>query len=390
MIVAGFAINELIFTNKTSTATSSQNSSKEATINLAGNYYTVLGEIATVKQLKNNSWEIDYSTSDSDISANFETDWKPSGETSLSKTVMQRSDDYSGFNIDIKYVSASDITITITDENSDYEKIFSTQKPEAILTYEVVLDGDLTPFVGQFSTDEFNQTIVDSGFTYGGYSPEDYYNNQTTVFAAITANGYWNGITSNGNYEVKESDLPVKVDGYYEVHVYGTNSDANDEELVFNLVPPNAKGPDGKVSSERRVFQVMEDGTLNLLTYQKDNWWGSYQAETSNQDLDIAAINSGDFSTLIGTWVNGNGDVVTINSNGTTSDGGVLQAVADSDKTSKVPYVGLSYGQTGAAIGLYKIGFENPGGDQSDTTRPRIIIAQAGWDYPAGLYYCRK
>ena len=52
--------------------------------------------------------------------------------------------------------------------------------------------------------------------------------------------------------------------------------------------------------------------------------------------------------------------------------------------------MGLSYGQTGAAIGLYKIGFENPGGDQSDTTRPRIIIAQAGWDYPAGLYYYRK
>ena len=46
---------------------------------------------------------------------------------------------------------------------------------------------------------------------------------------------------------------------------------------------------------------------------------------------------------------------------------GSLKAVADSDKKSKIPYVELKMGETGAAIGLLKIGFQNPDGDQSDT-----------------------
>ncbi len=41
-------------------------------------------------------------------------------------------------------------------------------------SYDKVLEGDLTRFMGQFSSDSFNQTIVDSGMTYGGYEPKDY------------------------------------------------------------------------------------------------------------------------------------------------------------------------------------------------------------------------
>ncbi|WP_086348855.1 DUF6287 domain-containing protein [Candidatus Enterococcus clewellii] len=109
-----------------------------------------------------------------------------------------------------------------------------------------------------------------------------------------------------------------------------------------------------------------------------------------SQDLDIAAINSGDLSTLIGTWQNGEGDVLVINADGTTNINMTVHSVIDSDKTSKVPYANLAAERTGAALGLYRIGFENPDGDNSDKTRPRLVITQMGGDYPAEKYYYRQ
>ena len=102
------------------------------------------------------------------------------------------------------------------------------------------------------------------------------------------------------------------------------------------------------------------------------------------------AIESGDFTSLVGTWQNGKGNEITINADGTTSDGGRIQAIPNSSSRSSLPYVGLSQGMTGAAIGLLKIGFQNPEGDQSDTSRPRLIIAQQMGNYSADMYYYRK
>lgn len=107
-------------------------------------------------------------------------------------------------------------------------------------------------------------------------------------------------------------------------------------------------------------------------------------------DLDIEAINNGDLTTLVGTWMNGNGDVLVINADGTTNGNYTIHSVPDSDKTSKIPYANLSDGTVGAALGLYKIGFENPDGDYSDTTAPRLTIAQQGGAYSAEGYYYRQ
>ena len=105
------------------------------------------------------------------------------------------------------------------------------------------------------------------------------------------------------------------------------------------------------------------------------------------KDLDIAAINGGDFSSLAGTWRNGKGLKSSSKQTEKSRAKGSLKAVADSDKKSKIPYVEMKMGETGAAIGLLKIGFQNPDGDQSDTSKPRLVVTQSAGNYPADQYF---
>lgn len=282
-------------------------------------------------------------------------------------------------------VGCSEVNQDKSDVTTSSNVASSSGKSQKKSEYDVVLTGDLTPFVGEFSTDEFNQMVVDSDFSYGGYTSEDYFEEKTSVFPSITPNGYWNGIVSHGSFEIVASDLPYKQDDYYVVRVHGVNSGANNNSFTFNLVPPNVAGPDGTVSKERRVFRV-DDGDVTELIYQKKKWWENYSKQQTEIDLDIVAINSGDFSTLAGTWENGKGDILIIHDDGTTNLGMSIMAVPDSDKTSKIPYASTGAG----ALGLFKIGFENPDGDRSDTSRPRLVMTQSAGDYEPDFYYYRQ
>ncbi|KAF1299360.1 hypothetical protein BAU15_01560 [Enterococcus sp. JM4C] len=264
-------------TEETSSATVTTSTSAAETVDLSGIFYTAAGDTATVKLVSENNWSIAYSTLDGDVTATFETKWVTSGQAQQSKTPMKKSDAYSGFDIIVEYVSPTDTKITMDDGNAAHKMVFTRQKPAEDKKYDAVLQGDLSLFDGKFSTDAFNQSIADSGFTLGGYSPEDYFNDRTTVFPGITDNMYWNGLSSHGIYEVSKDDLPKKVNGYYEVHVHGVNGGANNGELTFFLVPPKITGPDGTLSDDKRVFQVLGDGTPQLLEYQKDQWWKDYQ-----------------------------------------------------------------------------------------------------------------
>lgn len=59
--------------------------------------------------------------------------------------------------------------------------------------------------------------------------------------------------------------------------------------------------------------------------------------------------------------------------------------------TSKGPRIDAYVeGGTGFAVALFKIGFQNPDGDQSDISRPRLIGTQNAGNYPAELYFYRK
>lgn len=57
------------------------------------------------------------------------------------------------------------------------------------------------------------------------------------------------------------------VNHYYEVHLPGTNTGANNATLTFYLVPPNVNGPGGITSDHRRVFSVVHSGKPTPLKY---------------------------------------------------------------------------------------------------------------------------
>ena len=125
-----------------------------------------------------------------------------------------------------------------------------------------------------------------------------------------------------------------------------------------------------------------------------------YKSNVSEKDLDIAAISNGDISSLVGSWENGHGDVITINADKT--------AIVTFDKaphpyniftTSKhinngdIPSIGMgpSSGEIGgAALALFRIDFKNPDGDQSDTTKSRLLMTQSRGNFPTNSYYYRK
>ena len=144
------------------------------------------------------------------------------------------------------------------------------------------------------------------------------------------------------------------------------------------------KYPSSPTTSPAKVYLKTDYDDIALALLEN-------QPNISDNDLNIEAINNGDFTSLIGTWKNGKNDVLIINTDGTTNMAFVVHGVPESGKTSKVPFASLSAGGPGgAALGLYKIGFKNPDGDSSDSTKPRLIITQQGGNYSSDSYYYRQ
>ncbi|EGO8274267.1 DUF6287 domain-containing protein [Enterococcus faecalis] len=107
-------------------------------------------------------------------------------------------------------------------------------------------------------------------------------------------------------------------------------------------------------------------------------------------DLDTTAINTSDFTTLAGTWKNGKGESLIIHPDGSTNTGGMITKDSPTDESRPITSLSIRWGPTGAALLLYKIGVENPNGDQSDKTEPRLLITQDSGNYPAEEYYYRS
>lgn len=380
--------------NQTSKTSSS---SKEKAIDLSGEYVSSARDKAKI-QKDGKSWKIDYETEDGPVSATFSTDFKVEGANKVSTSQMKKSDGNKDFTITVrifKYKTdkAPLITVTMSDKDPDHEMVFANQKDffKSTNPDDAVLDGDLTTFAGSYSNESIEQQIADSGFKLYGYSPEDYYNHRTTVFPSIYSdkdNGwsFWSGAT-NVQFVLNKDKKPKKAGATYQVYFVqaGTTGASPGQELVVTLIPENVQGPDGVVSPLRRIFYHQ----ASFQAYQ-DKWWESYPEPKKEADLDIAAINNGDFSSLAGTWRNAKGQEMVIQEDGTVKGQGRLKAVPNSDKTSKVPYVDLRVGETGVAVGLFKIGFENPDGDQSDKSKPRLVVTQSAGNYPADQYFYRQ
>ena len=77
----------------------------------------------------------------------------------------------------------------------DKKSVSSTKKDTATSDdtgYRQIIKGDLSSFEGQYSDDKLEKAIEDSGFTLYAYRPEDYYQNNTTVFPSIQKNAKTN------------------------------------------------------------------------------------------------------------------------------------------------------------------------------------------------------
>jgi len=120
-----------------------------------------------------------------------------------------------------------------------------------------------------------------------------------------------------------------------------------------------------------------EDGSLN-------NTDGSIL----QHDLDVEAIMKGDFESLAGVWKNGRGEEVTITSGGKTSRNETISP--NSVSNAKFPTLNIRAGNTGAMIALFKIGFRNPYGDESDEAKPRLLFGQNIGNAPADEYYYKQ
>lgn len=202
------------------------------------------------------------------------------------------------------------------------------------------------------------------------------------------------------------TELP---DGIQNVVITNYGLDAHTETIAYkvdkNSINPISFPSDQK-TTKNDLFKIYEknraqyDALAEKVSYDAsleftqnyETSESSQDTKANSQDLDIEGINNGDFSTLVGTWKNGKGNVLVINANGLVNDNQKITPVQNSDKTSQVPYVNINSipEGPGAAMGLYKIGFINPGGDNSDTTKPRLVLTQQMGEYESSSYYYRQ
>lgn len=362
-------------------------------IDLSGNYVSVSGEKATVAKNDQN-WRISYSTDEGDVFGDFSTDWKEDGNNRSSVTEFNKSDGNKDFKISISVNNVDDSSkilkvIILSDGNKNHKMVFASSSDYFKNSKDNILQGDLSAFEGTYSNDYLEKAIAESNFTLYGYKREDYYKGITSVFPRLSyQDGYWifwSG-SMHAQFKLDKSKTPKKNNDYYEVYFVGDNRNAIiGQELVLTFIPANETGPDNEKTQENRILY----GKSYLRPYKVD-WWQLYQHNSlSEVDLDIEAIENGDISTLVGTWRNGRGKELIINPDGTTGNGNRIKVIEDSSKKSSVPYVSLQSGPTSAAIGLFKIGFKNPMGDQSDISRPRLIVSQSAGNYDKDFYYYR-
>ena len=360
---------------------------------ISGDYISSTGEKATVTK-NNQNWRISYNTDEGNVFGDFSTDWKEDGNNRSSVTEFNKSDGNKDFKISILVNNVDDSSniltvITLSDGNKNHEMVFASRTDYFKNSKDNILQGDLSAFEGTYSNDYLEKAIAESNFTLYGYKREDYYEGITSVFPRLSyQDGYWmfwSG-SMHAQFKLDKSKKPKKINDYYEVYFVGDNRNAIiGQELVLTFIPANETGPDNNKTQENRILY----GKSYLRPYRVD-WWKLYQHKSlSEVDLDIEAIENGDISTLVGTWRNGRGNELIINSDGTTGDGNRIKVIKNSSKKSGVPSVSLQSGHTSAAIGLFRIGFKNPMGDQSDSSRPRLIITQTAGNYKAESYYYR-
>lgn len=149
----------------------------------------------------------------------------------------------------------------------------------------------------------------------------------------------------------------------------------------------STKSIESETSSPEEVLPSSEPETTTEVTPDSST-------EVQEVDLDEAAILNNDFTTLSGTWGAGNGNILIINPDHSATLNGEAQTITVDTVSSgqKVLNIRMATGvaRAGAAIETLKVGEKNPYGDQSDTSKPRLLLVQGGSNSPAEEYFYRK
>ncbi|AMB96494.1 DUF6287 domain-containing protein [Aerococcus urinae] len=118
-------------------------------------------------------------------------------------------------------------------------------------------------------------------------------------------------------------------------------------------------------------------------------------SKRSQQGLDINQIQQGDFSTLAGTWRNGQGREMTIDQNGEV-DTGETVSVNNAEIKGQVLWAGIRTSSTGAGLIIAPAGTQivplyssQPYTDSSDYSRDRLMLSQdtGSIENPEEFYY---
>lgn len=150
----------------------------------------------------------------------------------------------------------------------------------------------------------------------------------------------------------------------------------------------SATVPIGKDVELTDYFDVKNKETFDFSVL---DWQPLVSEQANSDDLDVNQILSGNYESLAGTWVNGKGDTLTISADGTINEDGVICSAGKNDNGLVYLAAGSNNGAPGGfAIGLFPTGVENPLGDYSDTSKPRLVAGQQFTDFPADVYYYRK
>ena len=97
------------------------------------------------------------------------------------------------------------------------------------------------------------------------------------------------------------------------------------------------------------------------------------QAQSKSQEIDVQAIQNGDFSTLVGTWRNGFGQEFTFDKNGLVNSGNIEKVSLGNDGSINFS---VRSGNTGFGMSVYPAGTTMKWVD-SDSSKNRLIAGQS-------------
>ncbi|MCO4473661.1 hypothetical protein Si131_01932 [Streptococcus infantarius subsp. infantarius] len=150
----------------------------------------------------------------------------------------------------------------------------------------------------------------------------------------------------------------------------------------------SATVPIGRDVELTDYFDVKNKETFDFSVL---DWQPLVSEQANSDDLDVNQILSGNYESLAGTWVNGRGQILNISSDGMLGDDAKIFSMSRNNQGLIFLAAGSIDGTPGGiAIGLFPIGVENPLGDYSDISKPRLVAGQQFVDFPAEAYYYRK